>query len=383
MADLAAQYYSDHLATEAKKACGRMPSSAVPRTSRQRPDERLANPLRVTGKCSLAELQYRTGNALRTCHSAGEGTLIYVAAAYYRLTYSGTVDSLPAIDVHLARRLVDTQFPQWARQPLELLKLAGSDHVIYRLGKKLAVRLPRHAGAIGQARKEFEWLPRLAPELPLDIPVPLAVGEPAFGYPWPWSVSRWLDGEVATAEGLAHSRAAAVQLGEFLTALHQFAPAETLALATREDLWSRPLTERDEATRAAIAAVDGVFDSVALTRVWDEALSAPSWDRPPVWVHGDFHTGNLLTAGGRVSAVIDWGGLAISDPACDLTMAFTMMSASSRTAFRATLDADDATWMRGRGWALATGLNAYTSYGAVSPRVAAQTTRQITEALFG
>jgi aminoglycoside phosphotransferase (APT) family kinase protein len=266
---------------------------------------------------------------------------------------------------------------------LELLDPAGSDHVIYRLGDDLAVRLPRHAGAIGQARKEFEWLPRLAPCLPLAIPVPLAVGEPAFGYPWPWSVSRWLDGEVATVEGLADSREAAVQLGGFLTALNRFAPGEVAALAVRDDLRKRPLADRDHATRAAIAAVDGVFDAIALTRLWDEALSAPGWDRPPVWVHGDFHTGNLLTAGGHVSAVIDWGGLAISDPACDLTVAFTLMSARSRAAFRATLDMDDATWMRGRGWSLATGLNAYTSYAAVSPRVAEQATRQIAEALVG
>jgi aminoglycoside phosphotransferase (APT) family kinase protein len=293
------------------------------------------------------------------------------------------VDDLPAIDIDLARRLVDAQFPQWAGLPLALLDPAGSDHVIYRLGKELAVRLPRHLGAIGQARKEFEWLPRLAPCLPLAIPVPLAVGEPAFGYPWSWSVSRWLDGEVATAEGLSDSPEAAAQLGEFLTALHRFAPGEVPALATRDDLRKRPLAERDQATRAAIAAVDGVFDVAALTRLWDEALSTPGYDRPPVWVHGDFHAGNLLTAGGHVSAVIDWGELAISDPACDLTVAFTLMSARSRAAFRDTLEMDDATWTRGRGWALATGLNAYTSYAAVNCRVAAQTTRQITEVLLG
>ena len=290
---------------------------------------------------------------------------------------------LPAIDIDLARRLVDTQFPQWASLPLELLDPAGSDHVIYRLGKLRAVRLPRHAGAARQASKEFEWLPRLAACLPLAIPVPLAVGEPAFGYPWRWAVSRWLIGEVATAEGLSESAAAAVQLGEFLTALHRFASAEVAILATRDDLRTRPLADRDQATRAAIAAVDGAFDGAALTRLWDEALGAPGWDRSPVWVHGDFHTGNLLTAGGRVSAVIDWGELAIGDPACDLTVAFALMSASSRAAFRATLDLDDAAWTRGRGWALATGLNAYTSYAAVNPRVAAQTTRQITEALLG
>ncbi|MFJ6656743.1 aminoglycoside phosphotransferase family protein [Streptomyces sp. NPDC091377] len=289
----------------------------------------------------------------------------------------------PVIDAALARRLVDAQFPQWAGLPLQRVDPAGSDHVIYRLGEDLSVRLPRHAGAIGQAVKESEWLPRLAPHLPLAIPVPVRVGEPALGYPWPWAVSRWLDGEVATAESLGGSSGVAVQLAEFLRALQAFPSRDVPVEDTRESLTGRPLADRDRATRAAIAETDGVFDAAAMTELWEAALSAPGWDRPPVWFHGDFHTGNLLTLAGRVSAVIDFGELGIGDPARDLTIAFTLMSASSRAAFRATLGVDAATWTRGRGWALATGLNAYTAYAAVSPRVAEQTTRQINEALIG
>ena len=288
---------------------------------------------------------------------------------------------VPAIDAELARRLVDTQFPQWAGLPLRLVDPAGSDHVIYRLGGELSVRLPRHAGAVGQARKELEWLPRLAPCLPLAVPVPLEVGLPAFGYPWPWAVSRWLDGEAATADALGDSPEAAAALIEFLAALQRFAPAEVPALAAREDLRVRPLAERDQATRAAIAASGDVFDAAAMTRLWEQALNAPEWDRAPVWVHGDFHTGNLLTVDGRVSAVIDFERLGIGDPACDLMIAFTLMSVRNRAAFRDATDIDDATWTRGRGWALAGGLIAYASYAAVNPRVAAQTTRQITAAL--
>ncbi|WP_328499824.1 aminoglycoside phosphotransferase family protein [Streptomyces sp. NBC_00457] len=294
-----------------------------------------------------------------------------------------TVDTRPQIDDALVRRLIDTQFPQWAGLPLKLLDPAGSDHVIYRLGEELSVRLPRHAGAIGQARKEFQWLPRLAPHLPLAVPVPVRVGEPDFGYPWPWAVSRWLDGEVATVEALAGSSTAAVELAQFLTALQQFAPEDIHAESTLVELTGRPLSDRDRATRAAIAQVDGVFDATAMTELWDAALSAPGWDRSPVWFHGDFHTGNLLTVDGRLSAVIDFGELGTGDPARDLMIAFTLMSADSRAVFRDALDVDDATWMRGRGWALATGLNAYTSYAAVDPRVAEQTTRQINQALVG
>ncbi|MEU9472691.1 aminoglycoside phosphotransferase family protein [Streptomyces avermitilis] len=294
-----------------------------------------------------------------------------------------TADTRPAIDATLVRRLIDTQFPQWAELPLELLDPAGSDHVIHRLGKELSVRLPRHAGAVGQARKEAEWLPRLAPHLPLAIPVPAGVGEPGLGYPWPWAVSHWLDGEVATTEALADSPEAAVELAEFLTALQRFASEDLPAEGALREAAVRPLADRDRATRAAIAQVDDVFDTAAMTELWDAALSAPGWDRPPVWFHGDFHTGNLLTVDGRLSAVIDFGELGIGDPARDLTIAYTLMSAGSRVAFRAALGVDDATWTRGRGWALATGLNAYTTYAAVNPRVATQTTRQITEALIG
>ncbi|MGV9361022.1 aminoglycoside phosphotransferase family protein [Amycolatopsis sp. NPDC003731] len=287
-----------------------------------------------------------------------------------------TTQANPAIDGALARRLVDTQFPRWAGLPLTRFTPAGSDHVIYRLGAELSVRLPRHPGAIGQAQKEAEWLPRLAPHLPLAIPAPVAVGEPDFGYPWPWAVSRWLDGEVATVEALSGSHEAAVELAGFLTALHRFD-------AEPADGGSRPLAARDTATRAAIGQVGAAFDGTALTGLWDAALAAPARSGPPVWCHGDFHTGNLLTTGGRLSAVIDFGEFGVGDPACDLMIAFTLLSAETRATFRAALGVDEATWTRGRGWALATGLNAYVTYAAVNPRVAAQTTRQITEALAG
>jgi aminoglycoside phosphotransferase (APT) family kinase protein len=251
--------------------------------------------------------------------------------------------------------------------------------VIHRLGAELSVRLPRHAGAIGQARKEAEWLPRLAPHLPLDVPVPVAVAEPALGYPWPWAVTRWLDGDPVAVGALADSAEAATALAGFLTALRRCPSPGDGA----QGLTARSLAARDRSTRAAIAAFGGEFGAEAMTALWDAALAAPAWDRPPVWFHGDLHTGNLLTRGGRLGAVIDFGELGVGDPACDLTIAFTVMSARGRAVFRAALDVDDATWTRGRGWALTTGLAAHTAYAATDPRVAAQTTRQITEALAG
>ncbi|MYW70500.1 phosphotransferase [Streptomyces sp. SID8379] len=283
---------------------------------------------------------------------------------------------LPAIDTQLVRDLVDLQFPGWSRLPLTPVDPAGSDHVIHRLGDELSVRLPRHEGAIEQAEKERDWLPGLAPLLPLAVPVPVAVGRPALGYPWPWAVTRWLDGEVATVEGLSDSTRAAHELAAFLRALQAVAPDSAAPVEVRETL-----ADRDAATRTAIARAADAFDATAMTELWDAALAAPARQGPPVLCHGDFHTGNLLTVDGRLSSVIDFGSLGPGDPAVDLMIAFTLLSPGSAAVFRAALDVDDATWLRGRGWALTTGLSAYTAYAADSPRIAAATTRQIRAAL--
>ncbi|AUG79125.1 Aminoglycoside phosphotransferase [Kitasatospora sp. MMS16-BH015] len=286
-----------------------------------------------------------------------------------------------AVTTDLVRRLVARQFPQWADLPLALVDPAGSDHVIHRLGGELAVRLPRHRDAVGQAHKEHRWLPLLAPHLPLAVPIPVALGEPGLGYPWPWSVARWLDGAPATPQLPTDSPECVPRLAAFLTALHR-APAA----GPHPELTVETLADRDADTRSAIAELggpEGPFDGSAMTRLWTEALAAPDWERPPVWVHGDFHTGNLLTRDGQLSAVIDFGGLGLGDPACDLTIAFTLFDPGPRAAFRAALGLDGATWLRGRAWALATGLNAHRWYAATHPRVAAQTTRQIRAALAG
>ncbi|MFE6891202.1 aminoglycoside phosphotransferase family protein [Streptomyces sp. NPDC057694] len=287
------------------------------------------------------------------------------------------VDERPFIDTALVRDLVDRQFPQWSRLPLTPVEPGGSDHVIHRLGDELAVRLPRHSGAIGQAEKERDRLPGLAPRLPLAVPVPVAVGRPALGYPWPWAVTRWLGGEVATVEGLGDSTDAALELADFLRALQTVDPHAGPAEA-RETL-----ADRDTATRTAIARAAGAFDAGAMTALWDAALAAPAWPGPPVLCHGDFHTGNLLVADGRLSAVIDFGSLGAGDPAVDLMIAFTLLSPHCAAVLRAALEVDDATWLRGRGWALTSGLIAYTAYAADDPRIAAATTRQIRAALAG
>ncbi len=254
-------------------------------------------------------------------------------------------------DASLVGRLLAAQFPQWAGLPIAPVSSAGTDNAIYRLGDDMAVRLPRIHWAVGQVDKEHEWLPRLGPFLPLAISVPLAKGQPGEGYPWHWSVYQWLKGENATIDLIADPRQAAIDLAQFITALQRI---DTTGgpRAVDHNLRGVPLADRDARTREAIAALHGMIDADAATTVWEAALQAPDWNRAPVWFHGDLLPGNLLFEQGRLSAVIDFGGLGVGDPACDLMIAWGLFSGESRDVFRAALAVDDATWARGRGHAL-------------------------------
>jgi len=265
-------------------------------------------------------------------------------------------------DVSLVRRLLTAQFPRWAGLPIEPVPSAGTDHALYRLGDDMAVRLPRIGWATGQAEKERQWLPKLAEQLPLAIPAPLAKGTPGESYPWDWSVYRWLKGESATIDRIADPRQAATDLAHFVAALHRIDPAGGPPAGR-----GVPLAMRDASTREAIVAQRGMIDVHAATAVWEEALGAPVWHGPPVWVHGDLLPGNLLVERGRLIAVIDFGGLGLGDPACDLMVAWGLFSGESRDVFRAALSVDDATWTRGRGHALSWAVIFIPYYLATNP----------------
>jgi aminoglycoside phosphotransferase (APT) family kinase protein len=287
-----------------------------------------------------------------------------------------------ATDVSLVRRLIDAQFPEWADLPIRPFDSAGSDNAIYRLGDDMVVRLPRRAGrTVDSLDKEVEWLPRLAPHLPLQVPVPLAKGMPGDGFPCRWAVYRWLEGETAAAELIIDARRAALDLAGFLSALQQIDPADGPLPGEHNFFRGVPLATRDEAVRSAIAALQSELDVPPVTAAWEAALDAPNWPGPPVWIHGDFADGNLLLTRGRLSGVIDWGGLAVGDPACDLIAAWSFLPAAKRRHFREALTVDDATWARGRGWALSVALIALPYYWTTNPVRVAYSWNRIREVL--
>jgi aminoglycoside phosphotransferase (APT) family kinase protein len=269
----------------------------------------------------------------------------------------------------LVAHLLADQFPQWATLPISPVHSAGTDHAIYRLGDDMSVRLPLRPSAAGQVEKEQFWLPRLASHLPCPISRPFGLGAPGRGYPWKWSVCAWLAGETPAVD--EDTTGLAEDLAKFVAALRAIDATGGPPPGRHNFGRGVPLALRDAQTRAAIAQSRGLIDTDAASAAWEIALRAPAWSAPPVWVHGDLCPGNLLVANGRLAAVIDFGGLAVGDPACDLIVAWNLLSAPARETYHATLGVDDATWARGRGWALSVALLQLPYYQHTNPVLAA------------
>jgi len=246
------------------------------------------------------------------------------------------------IDATLAGRLVADQFPEWADLPLRRIEPSGTVNAIFRLGDELSVRLPRRKGPTKPGSREFDWLPKLAPLLAVDVPVPIAQGRPSDDYPWFWEIHRWVDGETVPVEEIDAIQAAR-DLASLVGAMQQISPVG--APAGR----GVPLAERDQEIRYWLARFHG---DPSATAEWERALAAPPWDGAPVWHHGDLDMRNWLVRDGRISGVIDWGAMGVGDPACDVMVAWKLHSPAARDVFREALPTDDATWERARGWVL-------------------------------
>jgi aminoglycoside phosphotransferase (APT) family kinase protein len=263
------------------------------------------------------------------------------------------VDELE-VDEALVRRLLAEQFPDWADLSLTRVEPSGTDNAIFRLGDELSVRMARRRGRAKPGGKESDWLPRLAPVVPLEIPVPVAQGHPTGEYPWYWDVQTWVEGDTTRVDEIDAIQAA-LDLAAFVAALQRVDPAG--APAGR----GIPLAERDDEIRYWLARF-GRGRSV--TSEWERALAAPPWEGPPVWHHGDLDTRNWLVRDGHITGVIDWGAMGVGDPACDVMVAWKLHSNAARDAFRAALPTDDATWERARGWVVSQAVAALAYYTA-------------------
>ncbi|MDT0444257.1 phosphotransferase [Streptomyces johnsoniae] len=249
------------------------------------------------------------------------------------------------------RALLRAQHPDLADLALRPAPLSW-DNQLWCLGEELVVRLPRTERAPDLLRKEHTWLPRLAPRLPLPVPVPLRFGEPTARFPKPWTIAAWVPGEPADRAPISRGHHAADALAGFLRALHQQAPPD----APTSRLRSVPLGTH-------IAGMDTQFRDVAsrvpraVLDVWHDALAAPGWAGPPVWLHGDLHPANVVVADGTLAGIVDFGELCAGDPAADLAAAWLLLPAGANNRFfEVYAPADEATIRRARGWAVLLGV---------------------------
>lgn len=287
------------------------------------------------------------------------------------------------IDAALVRRLLASQFRAWAGLPLARVEPGGTDNVIFRLGDSMSVRLPRRPSAARDDKfdKERDWLPRLAPHLPLAVPEALATGEPAEGYPCRWAIHRWVPGGPAERDRIGDPHRAARDLAAFVVALRGIDATGGPPPGDHNSFRGVPLAGRDAAMRRAIAESAGLVATEAVTAAWEAALRVPAWDGAPAWIHGDLLPGNVLAQDGRIAGVIDFGCLGTGDPACDLLPAWTVLPPEARATFREAVRVDGDTWARGRGWALSWAMIALPYYVESLPAFAALARRTVEEVL--
>ncbi|WP_442576019.1 aminoglycoside phosphotransferase family protein [Microbacterium sp. F51-2R] len=266
------------------------------------------------------------------------------------------------ITTDLVRRLLVSQATDAIADAatLPLAKVAeGWDSELWRLGDDFAARLPRRALAAPLVLNEQRTLDLLAPRIEatgVHVPAPIVHGVAGEGFPWPWSVVPWFSGERGMDIPRAERSGWAPRLADALGALHAPAPADFPANPFR----GVPLADRAGAVaeRIALLREGGDLPPHLLDdaeSLWHRSLSAAPWERPPVWIHGDLHPGNMVAQGGRLVALIDFGDVTAGDPAYDLAIAWLAFDAGGRGRMREASAAryDEATWVRARGWAVA------------------------------
>ncbi|KJV55570.1 phosphotransferase enzyme family protein [Orientia chuto str. Dubai] len=253
----------------------------------------------------------------------------------------------------LARKLIAKQFPEYASLPIVDVEKQGHDNRTYRLGKHMLIRMPTAANYALKVPKEQELLPQIAKRLSVSIPAPIKMGKTSADYPFPFSIYKWLSGKSINLLKLTvqEKEQLAFDLAKFLKELQ--AITDVNGPEPGQHNWWRGdhVSVYNKGVREQIVDLAEIIDESKALALWDKA-SATKWNKKPVWIHGDFAVGNILMEDGKLSAVIDFGGAAVGDPACDLVIAWTYLSGKTRESFISEMDLDQDTWLRARAWAL-------------------------------
>jgi len=257
------------------------------------------------------------------------------------------------ITIELAKKIIATQFPEYAHLSVGEVEKQGHDNRTYRLGDDMLIRLPIAEAYALKVPKEQELLPKLAKHLSVEIPAPIKMGTPSANYPYPFSIYKWLEGRSANhlqIDGKA-LESIAIQLAAFLKELQSIDDVDGPTPGQHNWWRGDHVSVYDDGARKQIAELSDVIDANKAMALWAQACDT-KWSNPPVWIHGDFASGNILIQDNKLSGVIDFGGMGVGDPACDLVIAWTYLSGTARDIFINEIDLDDDTWLRARAWAL-------------------------------
>lgn len=253
------------------------------------------------------------------------------------------------INTQLVKQLIIEQFPQYQEASIEPVKLDGHDHRTFHLGSTMSVRLPSHKRYQKQVIKEYEWLPFLQKKLDIRISTPLHLGKPSELFPMPFGIYQWIEG--STIQTRVDSCSLAHEVSQFLKSFESISTTNGPLPSLDNFYRGGSLMVYDDETRLELNKLSDQELSKSLLKQWENAL-ASNYNNPPVWVHGDMAGTNLLIHQSKLVGVIDFGGLAIGDPACDLTIAWTLFMGESRALFMKEMEMDDQTWQRAKGWAI-------------------------------
>lgn len=273
-----------------------------------------------------------------------------------------------AISAQTARALIDEQFPKWHGLRLQRLPAAGTVHEIFRLGSGLLARFRLEADDVesvwSELRAEAAAARELAGRTRFATPEPVAIGEPGRDYPMPWLVQTWVEGTVAMDDDPGESEGFATDLAEFISGVRRI---DTRGRRHAGHERGGCLADHDEWIQVCLARSEGLLDLAVLRRIWDTLRVLPRGDSLDVMNHGDLLPGNLLVRDGRLTGVLDVGGLAPADPALDLVSAWHCLEGGPRRVLRECLGAGDEEWERGKAWAFQQAMGAVWYYVDSNP----------------
>lgn len=257
------------------------------------------------------------------------------------------------ITVSLVKSLIINEFPEFKDLPIIPVKVGGWDNRTYHLGDTMVIRVPSGKCYAGSIVTEYKWLPILSQYISLQIPMPVAIGKPSVVFPYYWSIYKWIDGVSGNCLTMNDSELSciALPLAQFLRELSNISSLDGPLFGIHNFYRGGPLGIYDSQVQSSLLQLQNIIDTKAVNAIWRRALQS-EWHQDLVWVHGDLSAGNILIKENQLVGVIDFGQMAIGDPACDLVIAWTLLRNESRDLFKSNLSYDDKTWQRARGWAL-------------------------------